>query len=135
MPPPTVVKRDNDSKIDASSNKELNELLEKYPIDNNPLFTGKRIFHNETGYFDLSDIKLRVWVVAKANSTATIDKLPPTTFSKTKPSSLPALRAYLHPLLQLRLSRTQVTIFATSSWRAAYVTICDQLVGHLSISA
>ncbi|KAJ6568837.1 hypothetical protein B0H19DRAFT_1373283 [Mycena capillaripes] len=68
--------RDQISTIDASSNTELNELLEKYPIDNNPLFPGKRIFHNETGYFDLSDIKLRVWAVAKANGTATIEKPP-----------------------------------------------------------
>ncbi|KAJ7712406.1 hypothetical protein B0H14DRAFT_3523954 [Mycena olivaceomarginata] len=55
---------------------ELNELLEAYPVDNNPLFPGKRIFHNETGYFDLTDIKLRVWAAAKAKGTATSDKPP-----------------------------------------------------------
>jgi hypothetical protein len=50
--------------IDTASNKELNELLEAYPIDNHPHFAGKRIYHNEVGFFDLTDIKLRVWAVA-----------------------------------------------------------------------
>ncbi|KAJ7463099.1 hypothetical protein B0H11DRAFT_2310350 [Mycena galericulata] len=50
--------REQIASIDTASNQELNELLETYPIDNNPLFPGKRIFHNETGYFDLTDIKL-----------------------------------------------------------------------------
>ena len=51
--------------IDAASNKDLNKLLEAYPIDNDPCFHGKRVFHNETGYFDLTDMKLHVWAVAK----------------------------------------------------------------------
>ncbi|KAJ7842585.1 hypothetical protein B0H13DRAFT_2365161 [Mycena leptocephala] len=62
--------------IDTASNKELNELLEAYPIDNHPHFAGKRIYHNEVGFFDLTDIKLRVWAVAMANGTAMIDKPP-----------------------------------------------------------
>ncbi|KAJ7100548.1 hypothetical protein C8R44DRAFT_747582 [Mycena epipterygia] len=61
----------------------LNELLERYPIDNSPLFPVKRIYHNETGYFDLNDVRLRVWAVhvfsdayIQAKGTATVDKAP-----------------------------------------------------------
>ncbi|KAK7059545.1 hypothetical protein R3P38DRAFT_2758966 [Favolaschia claudopus] len=57
--------RDQIASIDESSKTQLNELLNEYPIDNNPSFPGKRIFHNETGYFNLDDIKLRVWAAAK----------------------------------------------------------------------
>ncbi|KAJ7858265.1 hypothetical protein B0H14DRAFT_3447395 [Mycena olivaceomarginata] len=57
--------RDQLAGIDKSSSAELNELLEAYPINNDPLFPGKRIFHNATGYFDLTDIRLCVWAVAK----------------------------------------------------------------------
>ncbi|KAK7020818.1 putative proline-rich protein [Favolaschia claudopus] len=68
--------RDQIASIDESSKTQLNELLNEYPIDNNPSFPGKRIFHNETGYFNLDDIKLRVWAAAKARGTATIDRPP-----------------------------------------------------------
>ncbi|KAJ7629154.1 hypothetical protein DFH06DRAFT_1338434 [Mycena polygramma] len=63
--------------INAVSSNELNELLEEYPLNNHPLFPGKHIFHNETGSFDLTDIKLRVWAAAKAKGTATSVTLPP----------------------------------------------------------
>jgi hypothetical protein len=53
--------------IDTASNEDLNELLEHYPIDNHPLFPGKRIFQNETGFFELNDIRLQVWAVAKVS--------------------------------------------------------------------
>ncbi|KAJ7694702.1 hypothetical protein B0H14DRAFT_3659967 [Mycena olivaceomarginata] len=49
--------------IDNASNPHFNELLERYPVDNHPSFPGKRIFHNEMGYFDLNDVKLRVWAI------------------------------------------------------------------------
>ncbi|KAJ7622764.1 hypothetical protein DFH06DRAFT_1143097 [Mycena polygramma] len=62
--------------IDAASNPHFNILLERYPIDNNPLFPGKRIYHNEVGFHELSDIKLRVWAVAMAKGAATKDKPP-----------------------------------------------------------
>ncbi|KAJ6587613.1 hypothetical protein DFH09DRAFT_1274490, partial [Mycena vulgaris] len=68
--------RDQIAGIDSASNEQFNQLLEKYPINNSPLFPGKRIYHNETGYFDLTDIKLRVWAVATAKGQATIDKAP-----------------------------------------------------------
>ncbi|KAJ6465258.1 hypothetical protein DFH09DRAFT_1381957 [Mycena vulgaris] len=68
--------RDQIAGIDSASNEQFNQLLEKYPINNSPLFPGKRIYHNETGYFDLTDIKLRVWAVAMAKGQATIDKAP-----------------------------------------------------------
>ncbi|KAJ7438218.1 hypothetical protein B0H11DRAFT_2358896 [Mycena galericulata] len=89
--------REQITSIDNASNTEMNELLEAYPIDNNPLFPGKRIYHNETGYFDLTDIKLRVWAIAKAKGTATIDKPPASnhffknqTIRPAHPSGLPA---------------------------------------------
>ncbi|KAJ7777607.1 hypothetical protein DFH07DRAFT_766359 [Mycena maculata] len=44
--------------IDQASQKEMNELLEAYPLNNNPLFPDKCIFHNETGFFDLTDLRL-----------------------------------------------------------------------------
>ncbi|KAJ7483125.1 hypothetical protein B0H11DRAFT_1914864 [Mycena galericulata] len=88
--------RDQITSIDNASNKEMNELLEAYPIDNNSLFPGKRIYHNETGYFDLTDIKLRVWAIAKTKGTATIHKPPASnhffknqTIRPTHPSGLP----------------------------------------------
>ncbi|KAJ7805032.1 hypothetical protein B0H14DRAFT_3485674 [Mycena olivaceomarginata] len=56
--------------IDNASNPHFNELLERYPVDNHPSFPGKRIFHNEMGYFDLNDVKLRVWAVAMAKQTS-----------------------------------------------------------------
>ncbi|KAJ6531364.1 hypothetical protein DFH09DRAFT_1370535 [Mycena vulgaris] len=62
--------------IDNSSNPYFVQLIEAYPVDNCPLFPGKRIYHNETGYFDLTDIKLRVWSVACAKGIATIEKPP-----------------------------------------------------------
>ncbi|KAF7372246.1 hypothetical protein MVEN_00084100 [Mycena venus] len=40
--------------IDTASNDDLNELLEHYPIDNHPLFPGKHIFRNETGFFGIA---------------------------------------------------------------------------------
>jgi hypothetical protein len=55
--------------IDTASKDDLNELLEHYPVDNHPLFPRKHIFHNETGFFDLTDMRLRVWAVAKVCSS------------------------------------------------------------------
>ncbi|KAJ6496436.1 hypothetical protein C8R45DRAFT_1132656 [Mycena sanguinolenta] len=68
--------RDQISSIDNSSSQDLNDLLDKYPVDNNPLFPGKHIYQNETGYFELTDIKLRVWAVAKASGKATLEAPP-----------------------------------------------------------
>ncbi|KAJ7716062.1 hypothetical protein B0H16DRAFT_1476962 [Mycena metata] len=68
--------RDQLAGIDKASSTELNELLEEYPINNNPLFPGKRILHNATGFFDLTDIKLRVWAVARAQGKATLKEPP-----------------------------------------------------------
>ncbi|KAJ7934890.1 hypothetical protein B0H13DRAFT_2305347 [Mycena leptocephala] len=90
MLPPTVVKKElpwynlddvpasvksvheQIASIDAASSQDLNELLEEYPIDNNPLFPGKCIYHNETGYFDLTDIRLRIWADAKVSSRLSV---------------------------------------------------------------
>ncbi|KAJ7037749.1 hypothetical protein C8F04DRAFT_1256631 [Mycena alexandri] len=68
--------REQLTSIDKASSTELNELLEAYPINNNPLFPGKRILHNTTGYFELTDIRLRVWAVAKAKGTAMLTEPP-----------------------------------------------------------
>ncbi|KAJ7808623.1 hypothetical protein B0H13DRAFT_1928427 [Mycena leptocephala] len=68
--------RDQIVAIDTASKDDLNELLEHYPVDNHPLFPGKCIFHNETGFFDLTDMRLRVWAVAKAKGDAMIDSRP-----------------------------------------------------------
>ncbi|KAJ6454364.1 hypothetical protein C8R45DRAFT_1189504 [Mycena sanguinolenta] len=68
--------RDQISSIDNSSSQDLNDLLDKYPVDNNPLFPGKHIYQNETGYFELTDIKLRVWAVAKASGKAILEAPP-----------------------------------------------------------
>ncbi|KAK7038436.1 putative proline-rich protein [Favolaschia claudopus] len=62
--------------IDNASNPFFEELKEKYPIDNHPSFPGKRIFHNDTGYFHLDDVKLRVWAVAIAKGTADVNRCP-----------------------------------------------------------
>ncbi|KAJ6592966.1 hypothetical protein B0H19DRAFT_1055627 [Mycena capillaripes] len=115
---PSAVKsiRDQIVAIDTASNDDLNELLEHYPIDNNPLFPGKRIFHNEAGYFDLNDIRLRVWAVAKAKGDATINKPPASShFFKNQtikplcPSGLPAppvpAENAQNPLLQMLLGQ------------------------------
>ncbi|KAJ7871176.1 hypothetical protein B0H14DRAFT_3439634 [Mycena olivaceomarginata] len=106
--------------IDKASSAELNELLEAYPINNNPLFPGKHIFHNTTGYFDLTDIRLHVWAVAKAKGTATLTEPPASNhFFKNqtiKPPHAPSLAAASLPpapaaapdLMQLLLANPNV---------------------------
>ncbi|KAJ7362614.1 hypothetical protein DFH08DRAFT_1073694 [Mycena albidolilacea] len=97
--------------IDNASNPHFNELLERYPGDNHPSFPGKRIFHNEMGYFDLNYVKLRVWAVAMAKQSATVDR-PPSTAPTITPSlpapaaSVPALSSN-DAILQLLLPTLQ----------------------------
>ncbi|KAJ7790902.1 hypothetical protein B0H14DRAFT_3568412 [Mycena olivaceomarginata] len=90
--------------IDNASNPHFNELLEQYPVNNHPSFPGKRIFHNEMGYFDLNDVKLRVWAVAMAKQSATVDRPPLSNYflknqtirlpsSSTAPTVTPSLPA------------------------------------------
>ncbi|KAJ7443369.1 hypothetical protein FB451DRAFT_1413706 [Mycena latifolia] len=103
--------------IDNASNEPFNALLDKYPVDNSPLFPGKRIYHNETGYFDLTDIRLRVWAVAIAKGSATIDRAPasshffknqtirpPNTSSTLIPATNHAAPPATDPLLTLLLN-------------------------------
>ncbi|KAJ7191723.1 hypothetical protein GGX14DRAFT_481105, partial [Mycena pura] len=84
--------RDQIVSIDTASNDDLNELLEAYPVNNHPLFPGKRIFQNEAGFFDLNDIRLRVWAVAKAKGQATINT-PPASSHSFKNQSIKPPRA------------------------------------------
>jgi hypothetical protein len=52
--------------IDHASASHMNELLEHYPMGNNPLFgPNKRIFSNGDRHWELNDLRLRLWGVAK----------------------------------------------------------------------
>jgi hypothetical protein len=52
--------------IDNASASHMNELLERYPMGNNPLFgPTKRIFSNGDRHWELNDLRLRLWGVAK----------------------------------------------------------------------
>ncbi|KAJ7452598.1 hypothetical protein FB451DRAFT_1409284 [Mycena latifolia] len=109
--------------IDNTSNEPFNALLDVYPVDNSPLFPGKRIYHNETGYFDPTDIRLRVWVVAIVKGTATVDRAPasshffknqtirpPNTSSTPIPATNHAAPPATDPLLNLLLNHPVMQI-------------------------
>jgi hypothetical protein len=56
----------NQASIDHASASHMNELLERYPMGNNPLFgPTKRIFSNGDRHWELNDLRLRLWGVAK----------------------------------------------------------------------
>ncbi|KAJ7868716.1 hypothetical protein B0H14DRAFT_3441023 [Mycena olivaceomarginata] len=80
----------NSAGIDNTSNPHFNRLLKKYPIDNHPQFPGKRIYHNGTGFFELTDVRLRVWAVAMAKGVATENDAPVSNhFAKNQTIRLP----------------------------------------------
>ena len=41
--------------------QHLEALQQRYPIGNNPLFPGKRIYQDGSRYWDLTGLKLQVW--------------------------------------------------------------------------
>ncbi|KAJ7460444.1 hypothetical protein B0H11DRAFT_2198948 [Mycena galericulata] len=100
--------------IDAASNPHLQELLERYPVDNSPLFPGKRIYHNETGYFELNDIKLRVWAVAKAKGAATLDR-PPNSNHFMKSQTICPPTTPVPPPVALMLSQPKTSLLSNDS--------------------
>ncbi|KAJ7155294.1 hypothetical protein C8R46DRAFT_1041461 [Mycena filopes] len=90
--------RDQIDGIDKASNADLEALMEAYPVDNDPLLPGKHIFRNATGYFDLTQMKLRVWAVAKAKGTATLTEPPASNhFSKSQAIKPPRATGLVGP--------------------------------------
>ena len=50
--------------IDQQSAPYMQALLERYPIGNSPLFPEKRIYSNNDHYWELNDLRLRLWAVS-----------------------------------------------------------------------
>jgi hypothetical protein len=44
--------------------KHIPELEEKYPIDNSPLFPGKRVYENKGCYWELTHLRMQIWAHA-----------------------------------------------------------------------
>jgi hypothetical protein len=56
----------NQASIDYALASHMNELLERYPMGNNPLFgPTKCIFSNGDHHWELNDLRLWLWGVAK----------------------------------------------------------------------
>ncbi|KAA1469054.1 hypothetical protein DENSPDRAFT_834586 [Dentipellis sp. KUC8613] len=56
-----VSARDQLLGLDASSKLAFEALCECYPVGNNALFPGKRIYSKGNQYWELTDMRLRVW--------------------------------------------------------------------------
>lgn len=50
--------------IGSNSRPIEEQLQEKYPMDNSPLFSGKRIYQNGQHYWELTTLRLKVWAAA-----------------------------------------------------------------------
>ncbi|PPQ80784.1 hypothetical protein CVT24_011488 [Panaeolus cyanescens] len=83
--------------FDKSVGSHMNELLDKYPMNNNPLYPDMRVYHDVkmNAYFDLTDTRLKLWASHLARKTATVDRPPVSKFFDynsriTKPPPAPA---------------------------------------------
>ncbi|KAI0061308.1 hypothetical protein BV25DRAFT_1826785 [Artomyces pyxidatus] len=72
--------------LDAGSEEALDQLKEKFPVGNCPKFPEMRVYAKDGIYWELNDLRLRVWAVHMHKGTATIDNPPASTHFSLKAS-------------------------------------------------
>ncbi|PPQ76455.1 hypothetical protein CVT24_013349 [Panaeolus cyanescens] len=100
--------------FDKTISAYVNELVERYPVNNYPQYPNMRVYHDVkmNTFFELNDVRLKLWASHMARQTATVDQPPVSHFFdfKMRLKSAPAPPA----LITTPVQPTPVPVITTT---------------------